>query len=494
MTIASDHQEMLSALPEAVLHIGGQRRRESSAGTMTHIDPTTGLATRDYPIAGAAEINEAVKAARGAAAAWRKTPAPQRRDYLLAIADRLIAEQDRLATICALDTGTPVIAGVGLASAVPANWFRYYAGWADKLDGRTPASNDENSFWYTRRVPYGVVGLVTAFNAPMAFVGMKVACALAAGNVVVLKASELTPWAVLRFAEICEEIGLPAGVLNVLPGAQEAGETLVQHPDVDRISFTGSDATAKIIMAQAAANLTPVSFELGGKSASIIFDDAKLEQAAGLSIQGSIALLSGQACIAGTRILVQRGVVDQVTELLCGIGGSLPVGDPRLQSTVIGPIVNQHHCNRIERVIERAEKNGEGRLVAGGRRAGGELADGFFLPATVFADVDPASPLAQDEIFGPVLSVIPFDTEEDALRIANDSRYGLAGYVFTENLGRAHRVAQGIEAGLITVNSAYTVPANVPFGGFKASGFGREGGEEGILEMTHCQSIQIGLN
>lgn len=481
--------ELSARLPEAALWIDGQRLREASGGQRTHINPNNGLALKGFPMAGPAEVDLAVAAARRALPAWKRMPAPERRNLLLAIADRLANEADQLAGIGALDAGTPVIAGVALSSAVPADWFRYYAGWVDKLEGTVPASFDPATFAYTRRVPFGVVALITAFNAPMAFVAMKVASAIGAGNTVVLKPSELAPWSVIRFAEICKEVGVPDGVINVIAGNAEAGAALVGHAGVDRISFTGGERTARAIMVAAAQQLTPVSFELGGKSASIIFEDANVEAAAGLCIQGSLALLSGQACIAGTRILAQRSVYPRVVEALAAMASALPIGDPSAPSTVIGPIINEHHCQRILGILDKEKASGSSKLVCGGARAGGELANGYFITPTVFADVDPASELAQEEIFGPVLAVTPFDTEEEALSIANHSRYGLAGYVHTENLGRAHRVAHGIEAGLITVNTPYTVAANLPFGGFKASGFGREGGADGILEMTHCQSI-----
>jgi aldehyde dehydrogenase (NAD+) len=478
-------------LPEGALWIGGRSITEASGGRVSHVNPASGQLLKDFPIAGAAEVDQAVSAARKAFDGWKRVPAPRRRDLLLAIAERLASEGEALATIGALDAGTPVVVGAALSSAVPADWFRYYAGWADKLEGTVPASYDENAFYYTRRVPFGVVAIITAFNAPMAFVAMKVAPALAAGNTVVLKPSELAPWALMRFAEICREVGLPDGVVNVIPGNSQAGQALIAHPGIDRISFTGGEKTAKQIMAGAAPRLTPVSFELGGKSASIIFEDADLQGAAGLAIQGSIALLSGQACIAGTRILVQRPVYERVIDLLASIAGALPIGDPRSPDTVVGPIINQFHFERIHKVI--AGEDGRSRLVCGGQRMGGALGAGYYIPPTIFADVDQDSSLAQEEVFGPVLAVIPFDTEEQAVAIANNSRYGLAGYVFTESAGRAHRVAQAINAGLVSVNSPYTVPANVPFGGFKASGFGREGGHDGVLEMTHCQSIQIGI-
>ena len=482
-----------SILPEGVLHIGADTVANTSAGDVVHVDPTTGKQTKSFAIAGAKEVDLAVSAARAAFPAWKSLPAAQKRDYLLAISDKLLAEGEQMAAIGAVDNGTPFMAGMGAYSAIPADWFKYYAGWVDKLDGTAPVSNDPDSFWYTRRVPFGVVGLITAYNAPLAFMGLKVAPALAAGNTVVVKPSDLAPWGAIRFAEICREVGLPDGVVNILPGGREAGEALVTHPDVDRLSFTGGDQTARAIMGLAAQNLTPVTLELGGKSASVIFDDASIEAAAGLAIQGSIAFINGQACVAGARILAQRSVYEKVIEALAGVAGMLPVGDPGSQDTVIGPVINDHHCNRIMSIIDNARQSGA-RLACGGERVGGEFADGYFIQPTVIADVTPDSSLAQNEVFGPVVSVTPFDTEEDAIAMANDSRYGLAGYVHTQNLGRAHRVAQSIDAGVITVNSAYMVPSNVPFGGMKNSGFGREGGPEGILEMTHSQSIQIGFS
>lgn len=485
--------ELSSLLPEGALWINGQRQRAASGGYLTHINPTDGQALKGFPIAGPDDVDRAVAAARQALPAWKKLSAPERRNLLLAIADRLSNESERLATIGALDAGTPIIAGVALSSQVPTDWFRYYAGWVDKLEGTVPASFGEATFAYTRRVPFGVVALITAFNAPMAFVAMKVAPALAAGNTVVLKPSELAPWSVIRFAEICKEVGVPDGVVNVIPGNAQAGEALVTHKGIDRISFTGGERTARAIMVGAAQRLTPVSFELGGKSASIIFDDADIDQAVALSVQGSLCLLSGQACIAGTRILVQRSVYARVVEALAAMASALPVGDPRSANTVVGPIINEHHCKRILGVIEKEKAGGDSRLVCGGNRVGGSLASGYFIAPTVFADVHPDSELAQEEVFGPVLAVTPFDTEAQAIEIANNSRYGLAGYVFTESLGRAHRVSHSIEAGLVTVNTPFTVAANLPFGGFKASGFGREGGADGILEMTHCQSVLMGI-
>lgn len=483
-----------SILPSSALHIGADIVETTSLGEAFHIDPTTGQETKAYSVAGAEEVDRAVRAARAAFPAWKALPAAQKRDYLMAIGDKLQAEAEQLALLGAIDNGTPYMMGMIAVSHAPGEWFKYYAGWVDKLDGTTPVASDADAFWYTRRVPFGVVGLISAYNAPMCFMGLKAAPALAAGNTVVIKPDGLAPWAALRFAEICREVGLPDGVCNVLPGGREAGEALVSHPDVDRLSFTGGDKTARSVMTLAAQNLTPLTLELGGKSAAVIFEDADIESAAQLAVQGSIAFVNGQACIAGARILAQRSVYEKVAEAVANVTNALPVGDPGSQETVIGPVISEKHCNKILSMIDQATQRDGCRLVAGGERLGGEFANGFFVKPTVIADVAPDSMLAQEEVFGPVAHVTPFDTEEEAIAMANNSRYGLAGYVYTENLGRAHRVAQSIDAGVITVNSPYTMPSNVPFGGMKLSGFGRESGPDGIMEMTHCQAIQIGLS
>jgi aldehyde dehydrogenase (NAD+) len=481
-----------AVLPRAALWIDNRPVLAASGGEGMHVDPATGQSLAAFPLAGASEVDAAVECARRTFPAWRDCGGTVRRDFLLAIADRLIADRERLGAIATLE-GIP-IAYSDMSSLTPAEWFRYYAGWADKLDGTVPGNGELSVLRYTRRVPYGVIALLTAFNAPMAFVGMKVAAALAAGNTVVLKPSDLAPWATIRFAEICREAGLPDGVVNVIQGGKEAGEALVSHPRVNRISFTGGDPTARAIMRAAANSLAPVSFELGGKSAAIIFDDADIDAAASMAVNGSVGMLTGQACIGGTRILVQRSVYAQTVERLVAAARRLPIGDPADPATIVGPVINAFHCNRIMGVIDKARASGDGRLVCGGNRVGGDLSDGYFIEPTLFADVDPEDSLAQNEVFGPVAAVIPFDTEEEAVAIANNSRYGLAGAIYSNSLGRVHRVAQSMEAGLILVNMLNDLLPSVPFGGFKTSGFGREGGHDGIMEMTQCQSLQIALS
>ena len=478
----------LSVLPQGGLFIDGQFIDAADGATMKHVNPSTGETTRAFALAGTANIDRAVQAARRAFPAWKALGAAQRRALLLRIADRFEAQLARLTPMAVIENGTPISFAGYVSAIAPADWFRYYAGWVDKLSGQVPPMLDGSGLHYTVREPYGVIAVLTAFNAPMSFIGMKIAAALAAGNCVVIKPSELAPWSALAFAELCTEAGLPPGVVNVVPALAAGGEALVRHRDIDKISFTGGGRTASAILAAAATNLRPVTLELGGKSANLIFDDADLPVAAANAVYTSVALQSGQACIAGTRLLVQRGVYDAVVEQVTAIAASLPVGDPFSPETALGPIINAHHCNRIASFVDGID---HGRITLHGERR--DLGGGFFLSPTVVADVDPDSSLAQEEIFGPVLAIIPFDTDEDAIRIANRSRYGLAGYVFTRSLDRALRAAREIEAGTIAVNKLNMLPANLPFGGCKASGFGREGGEDGILDMTHSKSVQIAL-
>jgi acyl-CoA reductase-like NAD-dependent aldehyde dehydrogenase len=322
---------------------------------------------------------------------------------------------------------------------------------------------------------------------------MKVAPALAAGNTVVLKPSELAPFTSVRFGELCLEVGLPPGVVNVVPGDGRAGAALAGHPAVDRVTFTGSGRTARHVLAAAAKHLTPVNLELGGKSACLIFADSDLDDAIATAVKGGLALQSGQACVAGSRVLVERAVYEEVRDTIVEIARSLEVGDPAEPGTLLGPVINQFHCERILGVVSDAGRCGAGELLTGGGRLGGPLADGYFVEPTVFGHVDPKSSLAQEEVFGPVLSLIPFDTEAEAVEIANRTTYGLAGYVFTNDLKRAHRLARDLEAGYISVNTFNMLPPTAPFGGYKQSGFGREGGLEGLLEMTQTKNVHVSL-
>lgn len=483
-----------TSLANGELLIGEKRIGSTSIELYEHRNPANGHVYGQVTQAAEEEVNLAVATAREALAEWRSWDGGRRRDVILRIADTIEAHADELAGLGVIENGTPRSFAALACAAGPASWFRYYAGWADKLEGRAMASYPAPGLNYTLIEPLGVLGLITAFNGPPSFVGMKVAPALAAGNTVVLKPSVFAPWTTLRLGELFLEAGLPAGVVNVIPGDGRAGAALAGHPGVDKISFTGGAGTATAVLAAAANNRTPAAMELGGKSASIIFEDADLDLAAATAVQGSVVLQSGQACLAGTRILVQRSVYEEVTARLVAITESLNVGLPEDPTTLMGPLINELHTDRVVNIIDTATAQGAGKLLCGGRRLGGDLADGYFISPAVFADVNPASDLAREEIFGPVASVIPFDTEAEAIALANDSRYGLAGYCFTRDIARGHAVARDLRAGYISVNGFNMVPPYAPFGGTKDSGFGREGGLEGLLEMCHTKNVFIDLN
>jgi aldehyde dehydrogenase (NAD+) len=460
-----------------------------------HVNPATGKVQGWIAVAGADEVDHAVAAARAAARPWRDWPASRRRDVLLRLASLIQGDAEELTRLAVAENGTPVAFAGQVGSGSPAAWFRYYAGWADKLVGEvTPKYHPgADLFDYNYPEPYGVVAVLTAFNAPMSFVGMKVAPALAAGNTVVIKPSELAPFTTGRFAALCAEAGLPDGVVNVVQGGGPTGAALVGHPGLDKITFTGSAPTASRILAAAAPHLTPATLELGGKSASIVFEDADLAAAVRISILRGIATQAGQACLAPTRLLVARPVYDDAVELAARVADSLRVGDPASRGTQVGPVISQQHCGRILDVISRARES-DGRLVGGGFRLDGDLRDGFFIKPAVFADVVVGSTLEQEEVFGPVLSVLPFDDEDEAIRIANGTRYGLAGYIFTDKVSRAHRVARRLDAGSVSVNTVAFPTPNVPFGGNARSGTGREGGYEGIREMVRPKNVEIDLS
>lgn len=460
--------------------------RSDAAGTYAHRYAATGAVQAEVGLAGAGDVDAAITAARAAQPAWAARPPLERAAILLRLADLLDAHAEEAAELAALDNGTPV--SVMNPGAYTAAWVRYYAGWCDKLDGETLTGGPGLS--YVRLEPYGVVAAVPPWNGSMMGMGQKCGPALAAGNAVVAKPPEVAPFGMLRFAELALEAGLPPGVLDVVVGGATTGEALVAHPGVDKISFTGGGATARTIMAAAARTLTPLALELGGKSANIVFPDADLDRAAGTAAMLGTALLSGQGCALPTRTYVHEDVYEDVVAKIVATVTSLRVGDPLDRGTFVGPVVTEDAMERILGVVERATRDGA-TLLTGGRRLGRELAAGWFVAPRVFGDVDHDSDLARHEVFGPVQAVMRFATEDEVLADANDSDFGLAAYVHTRDAARVQRFAHALQAGTVVVNDMGAMSPATPFGGYKASGFGREGGRAGIEEMVQRKTVFV---
>jgi aldehyde dehydrogenase (NAD+) len=489
--VSFTRDDALALLPDGRLFVGGEWLERSSGGERTHHDPATGDVVGKHQVAGPAEVEAAVDRARGAFAAGALDDPVGRRALLLGLADGIDAAAGELAALMALEMGQPIRAArAGVLHA--AEWFRYYAGWSDKLDGAVvPAGRDVLD--YVTPAPFGVVAAITPWNGPIVSLALKVAPAIAAGNAVVLKPSEQAPYSTLRFARVCEDAGVPPGVLNVITGGPEAGAALCGHPGVDKIRFTGGGAAGRAVARAAAEHHTPVVLELGGKSASIVFADADPAVVGKLAAVLGVAQNSGQGCFLPTRLLVERPIHDDVVRAVVAAVEGFRLGDPFDAATTMGPVAGEAACARILAIVDRARAEGDGTLLTGGRRAGGDLGQGWYVEPTVFGDVEPGSRLAQEEVFGPVLAVVPFDTEPQALVLANATRYGLAGYVWTNDLRRAHRVAGALDAGYVSVNGMAALPPSAPFGGWKASGYGVEGGRWGVQEFLRLKNVHVSL-
>lgn len=473
------------------LLIGDEWIEATSGGEFVHINPSTGRPHPPIPLAGPPEIDRAVQAARAALPAWRSMPADARRDAMLRLAGLIREHAEELATLVSLDNGSPFKNSISGPQMTIDN-FTYFAGWADKVGGDVIPTWPAPALDYTLLEPYGVIGVIIPWNAVMHNIGQVLGAALAAGNCVLLKAPELAPFEVLRFGELVLNAGIPPGVVNIVAGGPEAGRALVAHAGIDKIHFIGSGATARHIMASAAQTLKPVTLELGGKSANLVFADADIQTAAAYS--AFLCMVnSGQGCLLPTRLLVEDSVYSQVVDAVVAYTETMTVGDPFDEQTVLGPVINAQACDRILGVIDRARSEGSGRLVTGGGRVGGDLANGYFVEPTVFTNVDNASDLAQHEVFGPVLAVIRFRDEAEAIALANDTQYGLAAFLHTNDLRRAHRVAAALEAGMVYVNGFTGVHAGAPFGGVKQSGFGRMGGRYGLEDFLRPKNVYIPL-
>jgi aldehyde dehydrogenase (NAD+) len=472
------------------LFIDGAWRPGSTGETLPAINPFNQEVWAQVQQASEADVADAVGAARRAyETSWRQTTGLQRATLMHRLADLLEAEAQRMGLLETTDNGK-VIRETAPQMVYAARVFRFFAGYADKLNGSVIPLDQRGVMDLALREPYGVIAAITAWNSPVALMANKVPAALAAGNCVVIKPSEHASVTTLEFGRLVEKAGFPPGVINVVTGDARVGKALVDSPSVDKVSFTGSPQVGREIAAQAGRNLRPVTLELGGKSPNIVFADADIDRAVVGALAGIFGA-TGQTCVAGSRLLVQRPVYEQMVERLAERAKKIVLGDPRDPATEMGTAANEPQFKRILDFIEGAKTEGA-RLVAGGGAAReGALANGFFVQPTIFADVNNEMRVAQEEIFGPVLSIIPFDDEAEAVQIGNASTYGLACGVWTKDISRAMRMVHAMRTGVVWVNTYRVVAAQAPFGGVKDSGFGRERGEHGILEFTTAKNVMI---
>jgi len=455
------------------------------------VNPYTGEAWAQIPHGDAADVDRAVKAARAAfEGEWSSLRPSQRGRLLLRLADLIEQHAAHLAEIEVRDNGK-LYAEMSLQTKYMAGWYRYYGGLADKIEGAVIPTDKTNIFNFTRYEPLGVVGMITPWNSPLLLLSWKLAAALAAGNTAVIKPSEFTSASTLEFMPLFEEAGFPKGVVNTVTGfGADVGAAVVAHPDVAKIAFTGSDLSGQKIYEGAAKDLKRVSLELGGKSPNIVFDDADFEAAVMGAISGIFAA-TGQTCIAGSRLLLQRSIHDAFVRRLVEVAKSARIGDPMLPETNVGPITTEPQYRKVLDYIKIAKQEGAKCVLGGGSYQGPGTQGGQFVEPTIFTDVTNEMRIAQEEVFGPVLAVIPFDGEEDAIRIANDVRFGLAAGVWTKDIGRAIRMSEKLRVGTVWVNTYRAVSFTSPFGGYKRSGLGRESGLEAIKEYLQVKSVWI---
>lgn len=485
---------MTSVLPDTVagLLIGSDRITSTSVDHYSHIYPGTGETNATVALAGAEEMDRAVAAARDAQREWSALTVDRRRDVLIDLADVVHDNLGELAELNSHDYGVP-ISYAGNAVMIE-QFLRHFSGYVDKPHGSSTPVSSSADLNFIEREPYGVVGVIAPWNGSLVVAASCVAPALAAGNAVVFKPSEVAPLAALRFGELCLEAGLPPGLVNIVPAAAGGGDALVRHPGIGKIHFTGGGQTARAVLKAAADNLTPVVTELGGKSANIIFADADLDAAAVRSGHQGPLMQSGQSCASASRILVQDSVYDAFLERFLAVVEAARVGDPLDPATGFGPVISSAAVDRILAVVSQAVDEGAGELLTGGRRiTEGALAQGYYLAPTVLGDVDNRSALAQNETFGPVVSLIRFSEDAEAVRIANDTSYGLNAFVHTRDLNRAHTVARQLESGSVWINQGSRISPQGPYGGYKQSGAGRTGGLEGLREFQQVKNIRIGL-
>lgn len=472
--------------------IGGSERPASSGTTFPSYNPTTGEVWGRFAQGNATDVAEAVAAAKAAFDKWRAISPTRRGRLLMRWADAIHANAEKIGRIETSQNGKLLNEMVLQARIVP-DWLYYYGGLADKIEGKVIPLDRTSVLNYTLREPLGVVGVIMPWNSPLFLTIMAVAPALAAGNTVVIKPSEVTPASMIEAARLAEEAGIPPGVINVVTGARTTGEALVDHPDVAKVAFTGGVEAGRAIGARAAARMAHVTLELGGKSANIVFPDADMKQAEAGLLAGIFAA-AGQTCVAGSRALVHRKVRDDVLEVLSKRAAAIRIGDPLDPATQMGPVASRQQLEKDESMVNRALADGAELIFGGGRANPDHLPNGYFFSPTILANVAPDSFIAQNEVFGPVLSIIPFEDEEEAIAIANGTPFGLAAGVWTLDIRRAHRMARQLQAGTVWINMYRAMTFNSPFGGYKSSGIGRQNGIEAMDQYLQTKSVWCELS
>jgi acyl-CoA reductase-like NAD-dependent aldehyde dehydrogenase len=469
-------------------YIAGADVAAADGRSFTAFNPTTGGVWGTFALAGTTEVDRAVKAASAAfRGPWGALSPTRRGRLLMKWGEKIAAHADRIA---AIETGQngKLFAEMRAQARIAEDWLYYFGGLADKIEGTVIPLDRQTIFNYTLREPLGVVAVITPWNSPTFIAVMSLAPALAAGNTIVLKPSEITSASSIELARLAEEAGIPPGVVNVVTGFRETGEALVDHPQVAKVSFTGSVGAGRAIAARAGQRLVSCMLELGGKSPNIVFDDANLDQAEAGLLAGIFAA-AGQTCVAGSRAYIQQPIYDALVDRLVRRAQQITLGDPMLAATQMGPVATKMQLEKDESMVQRAVSEGAAVLCGGARPQLAEFPDGYFYQPTIVHQAAKDSFLMRNEVFGPVLAVTPFRDEAEALALANDTEFGLAAGVWTRDINRAHKMARALEAGTVWVNTYRALTFNSPFGGYKSSGIGRQNGIEAVQQYLQTKSV-----